>query len=114
MSEQMVLRSLSTQNLQDPFDCFSEDHGGSDGGGHDRSGGLTLLKEVAKTGGCSQITCPAPGDDELVSEYGAWPRGLAGLPKQGSLESHSFPSAGVLDRIPTLPLPVGLQVFVDL
>lgn len=36
-----------------------------------------LLKEVAKSGGCSQIPCPAPEDDELVSEYGAclevWP-----------------------------------------
>ena len=107
MSDQMVLKSLSTPNLQDPFDCFSEGHGGSDGGGHDGSGGLTLLNMVAKSGGCSQITCPAPGDDKLVSEYEAWPRGLAGLPKQGSLESHSFSSAGVLNRTPTLPLPRG-------
>ena len=88
MSDPMVLRSLSTQNLQDPLDCLPGGHDGSDGGGRDGSGGLTLLNEVAKSGGCSQITCPAPGDDEVVSEYRAWPRGLAGLPKQGSLESH--------------------------
>lgn len=60
MSDQMVLRPLSIQNFQDPWDHLLEGHDGSDGGGGHRSEGLTLLNKVGEDGRRSQLTCLAP------------------------------------------------------
>lgn len=109
----MVLRSLSTQNLQDPLDCFPGGHDGLTAGGRDGDLGASRPgTRWPRVGDAPRSLAQRLGDDQVV--FGNVLTVRSGQASKAGISGVSLASTGVLTEYPLLPLPQGLQVFVNL